>query len=628
MPSIQRLSDDMINKIAAGEVVERPAAAVKELVENAIDAGATVIRIVTEGGGLRLIEVSDNGHGMQGEEALLALERHATSKIRSQEDLEHIATLGFRGEALPSIASVSKLSLMTRPMHADEASLVVVTNGKPDQQPAAAPVGTTIRVQDLFYNTPARLKFMRSERTETMQITEMVQHLAISAPHIAFELQNDDKRVLHTPGNGKLFDVLLALYGRQASHSWRAVESELGDMRLWGYVADAQFTRGTRGHQHWIVNGRYVRTRTLQHALEEAYRTVIPATRKPVSALFLTIPLHLVDVNVHPAKTEIRIHNEGQIHQWVWHTVRQALAEGHAQPEGRPAETTAPSAYPRADRIEGTQLGLAGLYHTEPPVSSVAGWDDRKPIQDPYRLETAQHWSVREQSGVQQDAVPYAAAEFSASHVPFTEAKASYGIDTDARPSIFPPFRVITQLSGTYILAQCARGWLIADQHAADERIQYQKLIDMFRQGAVHSQMLLQPQTLELTPLEEQLVQTHAAELEKTGFIIEPFGDRTVLLRGCPIVMGENSGSEALTELLETLQEEGKKIDPLMLVEKALITISCKSAVKANTWLPVARMEELLQQLGRTEFAATCPHGRPTYWMLTLEELEHHFLRR
>jgi len=627
MPSIQRLSDDMINKIAAGEVVERPAAAVKELVENAVDAGATVIRIVTEGGGLRLIEVSDNGHGMRSEEALLALERHATSKIRQQEDLEHIATLGFRGEALPSIASVSKLSLITRPVQSDEASELVVRDGKSEQQPTAAPVGTTIRVADLFYNTPARLKFMRSERTETMQITEMVQHLAISAPHIAFELQNDDKRVLHTPGNGKLFDVLLAIYGRQASHSWRAVESEQGEMKLWGFVADAQFTKGTRGHQHWIVNGRYVRTRTLQHALEEAYRTVIPQTRKPVSALFLSIPLDLVDVNVHPAKTEIRIHNEGQIHQWVWHTIRQTLAEGHA-----PSEIRSPYLAERVDdgyvqRPVETQMDFTSLYKAPPALSSTRIAEEQAPIISPYRLETSSHWSVREDS-THRAGLPFRDEAMQTPPVSATDTTLSVGIDADEHQGIFPPFRVVTQLSGTYILAQCARGWLIADQHAADERIQYQKLIDMFRQGSVHSQMLLQPQTLELTPLEEQLVLVHAAELEKTGFLLEPFGDRTVLLRGCPIVMGENSGREALTELLEALQEEGKKIDPLMLVEKVLITISCKSAVKANTWLPVARMEQLLQQLGKTEFAATCPHGRPTYWMLTVEELEQHFLRR
>lgn len=622
MPRIHRLSDDMINKIAAGEVVERPASVVKELVENAIDAGATVVKVTVLGGGLRSIEVSDNGCGMSRTDALLAVERHATSKIRQQDDLERIDTLGFRGEALPSIASVSRFTLLTRAADDIGGSELRVGDGEQSCEDAAAPLGTTIRVEDLFYNTPARLKFMRSERSESIQISDTMQRLAITSPQVSFELLQDDRRQLFTSGSGRLADVLLTIYGKAAARQWLELRDQLGDIRIEGFIGTPELTKGTRNHQHWIVNGRYIRSRSLQHALEEAYRNVIPARRYPIAALFLRIPLHLVDVNVHPAKTEIRIQNESQLHQFVMRAVQRSLMSISADGEGLRSHTDADAlAEPAVERLRGEQLNLpSGEAASQQPARPVYAWsnDFSYPAGNASSIEPSA-LSVRE-------AQPGETSAYTTASPPGVAGEA-LTLPPLQGDSIFPPFRVVSQLAGSYILAQCARGWLIVDQHAAHERINYQRLVQGLSQGGVSSQMMLVPQSLQLTPLEEALILEHRDSLEQLGFVLEPFGERTVLLRACPLLLGDNSGEEALREILEELSHEGKKPDPLQLVEKALITLSCKSAIKANTWLPMARMEELLQQLGRTEFGGTCPHGRPTYWLLTIEELDKRFLR-
>ena len=628
MSVIQRLSDDMINKIAAGEVVERPASVVKELVENAIDAGASHIEVSSIGGGLKQILVRDNGCGMTRDDALLALERHATSKLRTEEDLNNIMTLGFRGEALPSIASVSRLTLISRPKDVLAGTQITISGAPLECSEVAAPAGTTFIVEDLFYNTPARLKFMRSERTETQKIAEVVEHLALANPHIAFSLTQDDRSKLKTSGSGKLADTLLTVYGHQVAKNWISVNYEQNDITIKGLVSRPEMTKGTRGDEHFIVNGRYVYARSLQHALEEAYRQLIPTKRYPLAVLFIDLPIARIDANVHPAKTEVRIQNEGELHQALLYALRVALVQG----EHSEVQISDPSA---DYRLAGNSLNRGG---TPLQTSSFSIRGNQETLTDLKQISIgglAGRSDIYQSNPVSSDLTE----QGSYNHISVTQPTNDVlsklrpipvAINTEEIPEgdgIFPPFRVITQLAGTYILAQTALGWLIVDQHAAHERIIYQKLLADLATGSVHSQTLLQPQSLRIGASDESFYLENLESLENLGFVLEPFGERTLLLRAYPMLLGEASGEDALREIMDELRLTERKPTLAQLREKALVTLSCKSAIKANTWLPAQRMEDLIKQLSHTPFAATCPHGRPTYWLLDLDYLNKHFKR-
>ncbi|MGE5654891.1 MAG: DNA mismatch repair endonuclease MutL, partial [Bacillota bacterium] len=410
-----------------------------------------------------------------------------------------------------------------------------------------------------------------------------------------------DRMLLSTPGNNDLWDVLLTIYGKEIAKGLTAVEAELPTIRVAGYIGQPETARSNRLHEHVMVNGRYVRSRTLQHAIEEAYRNVIAPRRYPLVALCLTIDPEYVDANVHPAKTEVRFRNDSEVHQAVLRSIRRALA--HAAVSDTVSSEYEPITYERSAAQGAREATYVQERLPEPevtPTSSMPSWTAPEPVAFRPQVE----WSSQ-QTSVERFAKP-----------------------TDPTvPSVFPPVRVISQLSGTYILAQAVDAWLIIDQHAAHERILYEQFKAELTGGQISTQMMMVPLTLELTSFELERMRTRLADLEHLGYVIEPFGTGTVLVRGIPQVLGEAAGREALIELMDEILHCPKAPAAHELVNKALITMSCKGAIKANQWLPVARQDELIQRLSVTPDCATCPHGRPTYWWLSHQELDKHFLR-
>ncbi|MCL2549278.1 MAG: DNA mismatch repair endonuclease MutL, partial [Symbiobacteriaceae bacterium] len=471
------------------------------------------------------------------------------------------------------------------------ATEVIQADGQTRSGDTAAPAGTSIKVEDLFYNTPARLKFMRSERAESLAIAEVMEHLSLVSPAISMELIQDDRLHLRTTGSGDLADVALAIYGRVAIRSFIPISASGDDLALQGLISLPTLTKASRGHIHWILNGRYIQSRSFLHAMEEAYRNLLPHKRYPLGIIYLQLPLDQVDVNVHPAKTEVRIRDEGRVYGFILNSLRQTLAQATAE-----NQIPASADFQRPGSESSLQLKL-------PPAPS----DDRVA-----RLSAAIYPGERI-SEVRRSDTYYPPI--------LTADEGAHG------QSIFPPFRVISQLAGTFILAQCASAWLVVDQHAAHERILFEKMMASLQDGNLSSQMLLYPLALTLSLREEALMTEYSSALGLLGFSFEAFGEHTVLLRSVPHLIGESSGEEALRELLGELTLGGKEPELEQLVDKALITLSCHGAVKANTWLTIANMEELLRDLGSCAHASTCPHGRPVYHYLALDDLNKWFAR-
>ncbi|MCE5196013.1 MAG: DNA mismatch repair endonuclease MutL [Negativicutes bacterium] len=611
---IRILSADLTNKIAAGEVVERPASVVKELLENAIDAGASQVSIDISGGGLTRISLTDNGSGMNRSDAVLALERHATSKLQEESDLFAIKTLGFRGEALPSIASVSHFCLLTRRQDDLAGTKVRVNQGVITAEDAAAPKGTQVIVEDLFYNTPARLKFMKSVAAEGSHILNVALSLALSRPDVAIECTRDDRLVLSTPGNGKLDDVIRAVYGHDVMQQLLPLVYSEGEYRISGYIGKPTFSRSNRRDEHFVINGRYAQARNIQHAVEEAYRQIMPPRKYPFFVLSIQLPLEQVDVNVHPAKTEVRFREEAKLYQLCLCGVRSAL---NPQLLGKEAEQTVVYHPPQQSEdwlAAETTATARPTIRQESLLSSFPMANQRAATAPQARLYAAPDEltaaSRSEESG---QVLPPQNPQFSALDL--------------KQPSIFPPMRVISQLAGTYLLAQSIDAFYLFDQHAAHERILFGMLKAQMEQGQISSQTMLMPYTIELPVMEFDRIIQRLAELRTLGFLLEDFGNQTLLVREMPQLLTGDGAREGLVEIFNELTATERPLSASDLTMKTLITMSCKGAIKANQWLPQNRMSELIEQLGRTENAATCPHGRPTFYCLSLTDLDKIFKR-
>ncbi len=610
---IRILSADLTNKIAAGEVVERPASVVKELLENAIDAGASQISIDIFGGGLTRISLTDNGSGMNRADAVLALERHATSKLQEESDLFAIRTLGFRGEALPSIASVSHFCLLTRQQDDLAGTKVQVQQGEITAEDAAAPKGTQVIVEDLFYNTPARLKFMKSVAAEGSHILNVALSLALSRPDVAIECTRDDRLVLSTPGNGKLEDVIRAVYGHDVMQQLLPLSYTEGEYRIFGYIGKPTFSRSNRRDEHFVINGRYAQAKNIQHAVEEAYRQIMAPRKYPFFVLSIELPLDQVDVNVHPAKTEVRFREEGKLYQLCMRGVRSAL-NPHLM--GNEPEQTA---YPPQQ----TQGWLAAETITRPAAqqksllssfpAAVRTADQRAAAAPPARLYSPPDLAAANRSEEASQVFPPTLPPLSTLDL--------------SKTSIFPPMRVLSQLAGTYLLAQSIDAFYLFDQHAAHERILFSMLKAQMEEGQISSQTMLMPYTIELPLMEFDRIMQRLAELRTLGFLLEDFGNQTLLVREMPQLLTGDGAREGLVEIFNELTATERPLSAADLTMKTLITMSCKGAIKANQWLPQSRMNELIEQLGRTADAATCPHGRPTFYCLSLTELDKIFKR-
>ena len=605
MSKIRVLADHVANQIAAGEVVERPASVAKELVENAIDAGATRITIEIEAGGRRLLKVSDDGEGMVRDDAVLAFERHATSKIRETEDLGAIGTLGFRGEALASIASVARVELTTCIEGASAATRVAIDGGKMrDVKDAAHPRGTTIAVRDLFFNIPARRKFLRSEATETYHLTNLVTHYALAQPEIAFTFVNNGREVVRAAPAKDLRERAYQIFGAEFLENLLEVNS--GDAqvaRVTGFVSAPRDRRTSRDSQYLFVNRRFVRDRMIGRSLSEGYRSILPHGVYPAALLFIETPLEEVDVNVHPAKTEVRFRRQAAVADAVREAVRAALASANfvpppQEPEPIATATAAVSYVAPQPRIE---------FVPPPPPPPII---PRAPI-EPSGEEIARDIEVMIQS-----------ASKSVPSVAFPPLNSAEKLAREVTPeTLSANIRPLGQLEESFIIATDDDGLLLIDQHVAHERVLFDKYRALEAERRTESQQLLVPETFDLTPAQAAVFDDLAPELEKYGFELMRLSGRTVAVKAIPADLPSGEARNMLAELMETVDAEKKSSARETLRDEIAASLACHAAIKVNMPLAPEKMRWLIDRLLQTSSPTTCPHGRPIILRLTTRDI-------
>ncbi len=598
MSKIKVLSEQLSNRIAAGEVIERPASVVKELVENSIDAGATRISVTIEKAGQKSIVVTDNGSGMDADDALMCLEPHATGKIHNEGDIDHIMTLGFRGEALPSIASVSRFTLRTRLHDAGEGNEVVVNGGKAiHAKPAGCAPGTEIQVRDLFFNTPARKKFMRSIATEERQIQEMMYQLALPYPEIAFELTMDGNRVFNSPGAPALDSRITAFFGKAFWNSLLPVNFVREDVKVEGYVAMHGFTRNSRREQRTFVNGRAVEAAGLYRGIREGYGGMVEVGRFPPVILFLTVDPYEVDVNVHPAKREVRFRQEYKLAGLIAEAIRNALRQSPA-----PTVNIDPAISLRS-LLESTEISYEISEHEQPVM------DFARPEPQDYEYSVPKPMVQKTWKPEQPQVI------------------VSEGPKEPVKDPFLPgsgKINLLGFLDRSYLLATSESGLLIIDQHAAHERVLFERFLKAAEQGGV-AQKLLLPITLELSRAEAAYVDKNSGIFEKLGFDIAQLSSNTVMISSVPPdIRQENIGGiirDMLSELMDDSLTGRNEID-------VIARSACKAAVKAHDYLTLDEAKGLIAQMACCELPFSCPHGRPTIINISIAELEKRFGRR
>ena len=649
MGRIRILSDQVANQIAAGEVVDRPASVVKELLENALDAGATRIRIEVEAGGRKLIRITDNGHGMMRDDALLAFERHATSKIRSSDDLLSIATLGFRGEALPSIASISRLEMETRTEDEPSGTRIEIAGGKVMRvEDTGAPQGTTFAIHDLFFNTPARRKFLKSETTELSHVTALVTHYALAHPGKHFELHSATHALLIAPPVRKSEERIFQIFGKETLDQllsmaaerafdraglpepppWKRDEDyaapDPGFLRISGFISKPELQKLNRNSIYVFVNRRLIRDRLILHAVSEAYRNILPPTSFPVILMFMEMPPHEVDVNVHPAKTEVRFRQQSLVHDFVRDSIRNTLiktrpAAGflsalttnpHATPSLMPPvspmpgepESTPPDALPESDPP--TDPEQASVFTLTPPVPSLE--EARLPFAEALLAQT---------NGIGPD--------------PQHACNAQTPVENEDAPSLssLASLKPLGQLRESFILAVNDEGLWIVDQHVAHERVLFEKILREREVENVQHQRLLMPLLVELLPHQMVLFAHIAEELERNGFEVEPFGPRTIAIKAAPVGLEGKELERTLMEVLEQSERENQAQNLETLRTRIAASIACHSAIKVNMPLDPIRMEWLLAELAKTAHPTSCPHGRPIVLRYSWKDIQRAFQR-
>jgi DNA mismatch repair protein MutL len=588
MGRITKLPDDLANQIAAGEVVERPASVGKELIENAIDAGATRISITAEYGGKKLIRVEDDGQGMDPDDARLCLERHATSKIRHADDLGAIVTLGFRGEALPSIASVSHFRLRTRLRGSDSATEIRVNGGAIESIVASGgPEGTLVEVADVFYNLPARRKFLKSDGAEAAQISKVVTQLALCYPHVGFTLTSAGRKSLQCPPVARLSDRIYQIYGDR--QDLVEVNREMGGLRIFGFIAALAETGPTRGPQNVFVNGRIVKDRTIAHAMLDAYSVASNRERSPEVHLFLEIPPDRVDVNVHPTKAEVRFREQSLVHELVRHAVGDALGRG-AIPELQLRHSDIEPGRPLTQSIPGVLGG--GVY-----TSRWAHTPD----------------------------VPSASS--SAPQAPYAPEAPSAPQAPQALSRFVRPMIPLGQFRDTFIVAIDDEGICIIDQHVAHERVLFERVMQRLTSGPLESQRMLVPLVLDLAPGERDALVARAQELARLGFEVEEFGGDSVKVTAVPAILPRDESDAAVRALAQDLEglDRGLRVEEGL--KRIAATTACHAAVKANYPLTMEKMRHILEELRATAYSTVCPHGRPVMLRITRREVEKNFER-
>lgn len=634
MPPIRLLSPRLANQIAAGEVVERPASVVKELVENALDAGANRVDVEVEQGGVKLIRVRDDGSGIEEDDLPLALSRHATSKIASLDDLEAVASLGFRGEALASISSVSRLTLTSRTESQEAASRVEVEGREMDARisPAAHPVGTTVEVRDLFFNTPARRKFLRTEKTEFNHVEECVRRQALSRFDAGFTLRHNQRVVQSLRPAESALDRerrIGSLCGQQFIDNAVVIDAEATGLRLWGWVALPTFSRSQADLQYFFVNGRVIRDRLVAHAVRQAYRDVLYNNRHPAFVLYLEVDPATVDVNVHPTKHEVRFRDGRLVHDFIFRTLHKALADVRpddhfrgavAQSFGREAVTQGQEAVPATGAsAEAGWNGQPSVSSYGYPGGSGAGFGGQSQHQQEWRAsdQMAFYQSLNAGGGSDgQQAMPV--SDRAATPMPTPPA------DSDQEP---PLGYAIAQLHGIYILAQGRAGLIVVDMHAAHERITYERMKRALAEQDLKSQPLLVPLSLAVSQKEAALTESHGEELQKLGLQIERIGPETLAVRQVPALLRGADTEQLVLDVLADLIEHGQSDRVEAVTHELLGTMACHGSVRANRQLTIPEMNSLLRDMEATERSGQCNHGRPTWTLVTMSELDKLFLR-
>jgi len=624
MSVIRQLPEILINQIAAGEVVERPASVVKELVENALDAGATRVDIDLEEGGVRLIRIRDDGGGIAPEELPLAVSRHATSKIASLDDLEAVATLGFRGEALPSIASVSRFTLSSRRAGDAHGSSLQIEGGRLGEvTPRAHAQGTTVEVRELFYNVPARRKFLRAERTELGHIEEWLRSLALARPDVELRVSHNGKASRrYKPGDLYSDARLGETLGEDFAHQALRVDHSGAGLRLHGWIAQPHYSRASTDQQYLYVNGRSVRDRSVAHAVKMAYGDVLFHGRQPAYVLFLELDPTRVDVNVHPAKHEVRFRDSRLIHDFVYRTLKEALAETRAgmvaagtQVHATQSAATAAPAY----GLPASAEGGGGGYALAGAGGGAALGTDWRPQQSPLGLRVAEAPSAY----AALYATPPGAAERTLPPMP-----SEHGLPVTAADSGVPPLGyAIAQLHGIYILAENAEGLIVVDMHAAHERIGYERLKTAHDGMGLHAQPLLVPSTLAVGERDADTAEREADTLTSLGFEITRAGPGALHVRSIPALLAHADPDALLRDVLTDLREHGQSRRIASARDELLSTMACHGAVRANRRLTVPEMNALLRDMEITERSGQCNHGRPTWARFSLAEIDRWFLR-
>ena len=641
MAKIAVLSEHLVNKIAAGEVVERPASVVKELMENSLDAGAGRIAVEVEDGGKRLIQVSDDGGGMSGEDLALAYRPHATSKISSDEDLFAIGTLGFRGEALASIASVSQVEVVTRAAEEIEGVRLAIAGGRAEPiEPTAAAVGTVTAVRNLFFNTPARRKFLRTTNTEMGHITEQFTRIALAHSEVQLRLAHNGRVIHDLPAGQSLVERIGALFSGEMADGLLAIEREGKGIKISGSIAAPQHSRAGTQWQYVLVNGRYIRDRFVSHAIREGYRGLLEQGKQPVVFLFIRVPADKVDVNVHPAKTEVRFVDSNLVHSMVLAAIRDRLLSTDLSASMRDSQLAKGTQDSIGTGGEGKRQGESEEERRERVRQAMADFFKKAPPPTTGVGESGGGYS-RPESGAgqrssagdyhhQQDREfrPTAGAPRQRETAAERSEWVSDG-DSDRHETVEQGGRdgKYLQMHNSYLVMQSEEGMVIIDQHALHERIIVEQLYRQFREGEVAAQRCLIPETIEVTAEQMAAAENSSELLAKLGIIVEAFGPRSLAVQGYPAVLKNVAPGDFVADVIDTLGEQSGRLDSEELLGKVLETMACKAAVKAGDALSDAEIESLLAEREAVERSSNCPHGRPTSIRLSLSQLAKEFKR-
>lgn len=605
-PRIRVLSEELANQIAAGEVVERPSSVVKELLENSIDAGATLIRIDIEGGGKKKIRIMDNGMGMLPEECRIAFSRHATSKISDFSDLETIHSLGFRGEALPSIASVAKVRCTSARSENQGGKLIIVEGGELiEEKDFACPQGTTIEVAQLFYVTPARSKFLKGDSTEFSHITQVVTQQALAYPSIQFQLTHNGREVIQTLPSDQIHYRIAELFGTELAKSLVQVKSSSGVYRLEGYVSNPVFTRSNRSAQYCFINGRFVRDKVVLHATQQGYSHLLPKGQHPALFLYLTMDPKLLDVNVHPSKAEVRFAFQQDVHQFISRSIREALEKNLQSPV-----EDLQSVYENIP----TKTNYEKPFYSEAP-SWVKKSEEVAPFQQGNLSEALRNMTDSHGFHSKISSSPQQVMGFDKAPIPVSNL-------------IYSEFEPLGQLNSSFIIMQGKKGLLVVDQHVAHERILYERFRESAKKKKIEVQNLLFPLTVEFSPTETELLIFHLDRLKQLGLELETFGKNEFLLRSVPAILKNIDNEKLLRDTIELLPKGGDENILHEKYEDVLIMMSCRNAIKVNHPLNLDQIRKLISDLEQTSMPFTCPHGRPISLLFGMDDILKKFLRK